>query len=134
MCILVVFDRSPYTRGKLTTETGASDGEEKEIISCSLALCPGAWLKSPLMDTLHSVLHPELCAFHSVTGLSLGQGDRELMEDKCVDRLKVSVFHVLSLHESRQGNVLFVLITSDTLGDKRTAGLKTCFGQHLTSM
>lgn len=92
VCILLVFNRSPYTWRNLTTEreAGASDGEEKEIISIlSLAICGGAWLKQTLMDTLHfCVVSRALCPSHSVAGPSQEQGDRELMEYKCTDRLK----------------------------------------------
>lgn len=50
------------------------------------------------MDTIHlCVASRALCPSCSVTSrvtLSQGQDDRELMEDNCTDRLKVSVLHV----------------------------------------
>lgn len=112
--ILVVFNRSPYTWRNLTTEreTETRDGAEKEMISIfPLAICSGPWLKLPLMETLHlRVASRALCPSCSVTGLSRGQGDRELMKDKCTGRLEVSVLHVC--HYMKAGREMSRLYSS----------------------
>lgn len=71
----------------------------------SFAICSGAWMDLPLMVTIHVRMAPRaLCNFLALfiraalsvlpcgeAELSEWQGDRELTEDECPDRLKTFV-------------------------------------------